>query len=66
MDNSKLNLEGYGLKADKKLYGFIERIQHKSDGEGNRRIVWIECFNMIDDILTQINYKWKLDLRVDK
>ena len=52
-------LKEIGLKADKKLYEFIERIQHLKKNN-KTKICWIEPFNFISEIINQIKFKWDL------
>ncbi len=63
-DVSRKKLHDLGIKADKKLLEFIERIQHMEKGK-EKKIVWIEKFNYIYDIQEQIKMKWHFEAEVD-
>ncbi|MFX1295656.1 MAG: tetratricopeptide repeat protein [Promethearchaeota archaeon] len=48
-----------GFKAEQNIYEFIDRIQHKVT-KGKINVRWISDFNKSDQIIDQINKKWKL------
>ena len=58
------HLKELGLKADKKLFEFIDRIQHM-EKNGKKKVTWIEPFNYIDEIIEQIKFKWGQDSKLD-
>ena len=57
------HLKELGLKADKFLFEFIDRIQHM-EKNGKKKVTWIESFNYVDDIIEQIKFKWEKDSKI--
>lgn len=57
------HIKELGLKADKHLFEFIDRIQHMEEN-GEDKIIWIEVFNFVDDIIEQIKYKWERESKI--
>jgi len=57
------HLKEWGLKADKHLFEFIDRIQHMEEN-GKKKVIWIEPFNFVDDIIEQIKFKWERDSKI--
>lgn len=52
------NFSNLGYKAQIGLYEFIERLQHLKK-EGKRKIRWIETYSYAEEILSQVELKWK-------